>query len=59
MNKKPIITHDAVYAVSAKLPALAGRILTGGLALLLIPAAFGGRAWSLDILEDQTWAKGL
>jgi hypothetical protein len=46
MNKKPIMNHDAVRTVSAELPALAGRILTGGLALLLMAAAVGGRAWA-------------
>ena len=47
MNMKPIINHDAVRTVSAELPTLAGNILAGGVALLLISGACGGRVWAI------------
>jgi hypothetical protein len=47
MNRKTIINRDAVCTVSAELSALAGRILPAALALLLIAAAFGDRAWAI------------
>ena len=47
MNKNPMVNHDAIRTVSAELPALASRILAGTVALLLIGATFGGRAWAI------------
>jgi len=60
MNKKPIITHDAVHAVSAKLPALAGEIITGAIALLLIaaPASAQTPDADLDAFITQSMVQG-
>ena len=46
MKSKQTISHGAIGAAPVGLAGLAGRILTGALALLLIAAAFGGRAWA-------------
>jgi hypothetical protein len=47
MKNSQTIKRGASRAAPARLPALAGRILTGAFALLLIAVAFGDRAWAI------------
>src|SRR5512142_2760308 len=47
MKNQQTIQRGATRAAPSELPALVGRILTGAFALLLIAAAFGGRAWAI------------
>ncbi len=47
MKNQQTIKRGATRAAPAELTALAGRIIMGALALLLIAAGFGGRAWAI------------
>ena len=47
MKSEQTIKRGAVWTAPVGLAGFASRILTGALALLLIAAAFGGRAWAI------------
>jgi len=47
MKKEQTIPRGATRAAESALATFAGRIVTGAVALLLIAAAFGGRAWAI------------
>jgi Arylsulfotransferase (ASST) len=46
MKSEQTLKRGAVGTATVWLASLAGRIITGALAMLLIAAAFGGRAWA-------------
>ncbi len=59
MKNEVTIKGGAVRATPVGLAGLAGRILAGAVALLLISAAFGGRAWAIsggEVDEDNTYS---